>query len=361
MNVRPLFGVFFSTLVLILLLAQCQTVVPTVTLAPPQKPFKQLSEYGFFTGKLRDLNPNEGVLLYDLITPLFTDYAHKSRFVWMPEGQTATVDEEGVVQFPEGTAIIKNFYYPADFSKPTAQINRIETRLLVKLNGEWEAHSYVWDEEEKDAKLTLVGDLQAVHWFDEGGLGHDIEYVVPNKNQCKSCHNRNNKIQPIGPKVRNLNKSITYPDGTQANQLDRWAEVGYLENAAVKDQFAAVADWDDPHSGDLSARAMAYLDVNCAHCHSSRGPAHTTGLYLEANEKEPGHLGICKTPVAAGKGSGGRKMGIAPGLPDSSIMVFRMESLDPGVMMPEIGRVSAHPEGIALIREWVASMPTGCP
>ena len=166
MNIRPLFGGLWGTLALILLLVQCQTAEPTVTLAPPQKPFKQLSEYGFFTGKLRDLNPNEGVLPYDLITPLFTDYAHKSRFVWMPTGQSATVDGEGIIQFPEGTAIIKNFYYPADFNKPNAQINRIETRLLVKLNNAWEAHSYVWDEEERDAKLTLVGDLQAVHWVD---------------------------------------------------------------------------------------------------------------------------------------------------------------------------------------------------
>lgn len=351
----------FCAIILLLGIIQCQSPQRTVQLPPPQQPFKTLSEYGFFTGDLRDLQPNDRVLPYNLITPLFTDYAHKARYVWMPEGQPATVDENGILQFPDGAAIIKHFYYPADFSQPTQQINMIETRLLVKQQGTWEAHSYVWDEEGNEAHLSLVGDLQAVSWVDEQGEQHHIEYVVPNKNQCKSCHNRNNQVQPIGPKVRNLNKEITYADGGAMNQLVKWSEYGYLADPTVKEQFPGVADWEDPHSGTLQERAMAYLDVNCAHCHSQQGPAHTTGLYLEAHERTPGHLGICKTPVAAGKGSGGRMMGIAPGLPDSSIMVYRMESLDPGVMMPEIGRVSAHPEGIALIREWVASMPTGCP
>jgi hypothetical protein len=34
-----------------------------------------------------------------------------------------------------------------------------------------------------------------------------------------------------------------------------------------------------------------------------------------------------------------------------------MESSDPGVMMPELGRAVAHDEAVALIREWIAKMP----
>ena len=34
-------------------------------------------------------------------------------------------------------------------------------------------------------------------------------------------------------------------------------------------------------------------------------------------------------------------------------MLFRMESLDPGIMMPESGRALADEAGIKLIRDWI--------
>jgi hypothetical protein len=84
-------------------------------------------------------------------------------------------------------------------------------------------------------------------------------------------------------------------------------------------------------------------------------------MYLATDfRKEKGKLGVCKSPVAAGKGSGGRMFGIAPGQPDSSILVYRMEANDPGVMMPEIGRAVPHEEGIALVKEWIAGLEGEC-
>ena len=50
---------------------------------------------------------------------------------------------------------------------------------------------------------------------------------------------------------------------------------------------------------------------------------------------------------------------IAPGHPDASILLYRMETNDPGIAMPELGREILHREGIALIREYVAAMPAG--
>jgi hypothetical protein len=38
-----------------------------------------------------------------------------------------------------------------------------------------------------------------------------------------------------------------------------------------------------------------------------------------------------------------------------------MESLDPTIMMPEIGRRLSHREAIALLRAWIASIPGSCP
>jgi hypothetical protein len=47
---------------------------------------------------------------------------------------------------------------------------------------------------------------------------------------------------------------------------------------------------------------------------------------------------------------------IDPGNPDRSILLYRMQSADPGVMMPELGRSLVHDEGVAQVRAWIASM-----
>ena len=74
---------------------------------------------------------------------------------------------------------------------------------------------------------------------------------------------------------------------------------------------------------------------------------------LENNRKS---IGINKPPVAAGRGAGTNKYSIVPGFPDQSILLYRMISNEPDIMMPESGRSIAHQEGIALIREWIDSM-----
>lgn len=319
-------------------------------------PFQSLSAYGLFSGKLSSLKAAPGVLPYDLATPLFTDYAHKARFVRIPPGSKANIDETGRLIFPDNTILVKNFFYPADFGKPKSPRDMVETRLLIQRNGQWEAFTYQWNEKGTDAHLMQVGNVRPVRWTDEYGAAHQLEYIIPNKNQCKSCHNAEDRIQPIGPKVRNLNFAIDYPDGTRENQLLKWQQVGYLPEIQPDTLHPAMPNWENPHTGSLADRAAAYLDINCGHCHRPGGPAQTTGTLLHWEEKSLARKGVFKSPVAAGKGSGDRHYGIVPGKPELSILLYRMESTDPGVMMPELGRVVPHKEGIALIREWIASL-----
>ena len=106
----------------------------------------------------------------------------------------------------------------------------------------------------------------------------------------------------------------------------------------------------------MEAAARSYLDANCGHCHNPHGPANTSGMMLDFFEKDPERLGVKKTPVAAGRGSGNRKFGIVPGKPDESILVLRMESDDPGIRMPELGRQLAHKEGLYIVKAWIKNM-----
>ena len=198
---------------------------------------------------------------------------------------------------------------------------------------------------------------------------------MPNVNQCAGCHAVNNttrKLQPIGPTARHLNRELLYEGHAvhghshnahsaqvQRNQLEYLAEVGYLTGLPALDSVPRAAVWHDT-SEALEARARAYLDINCAHCHNPVGPADTSGLHLHASAISGPNLGICKAPIAAGPGSGGHRFGIVPGEPDASILTYRMASQQADVMMPELGRSLVHEEGLALISDWIASMSGDC-
>lgn len=321
-----------------------------------QLPFKNLSEYGFFKGKLRSLEPDNGVLLYQPASSLFTDYAHKSRFIWMPEGTAASIreDDEGSMNFPDNTVIIKNFYYPADFRKPDAEKRIIETRLMVKRSGVWEAFPYVWKDDQSDAEYKVVGAEREVKWIDLAGKEQVINYIVPNKNQCKSCHNEKEQLVPIGVKAKHLNHEIKFAEGNK-NQLIKWMETGYLTDLKDLDAYSSMIDYNQT-SHSIELRAKAYLDINCGHCHRADGPASTSGLFLTYEETDPLKLGINKTPVAAGFGAGTFKYDIVPGQADQSILTYRMSTNQVGAAMPEIGRVTVHQEGLELIKDWINGM-----
>jgi uncharacterized repeat protein (TIGR03806 family) len=331
-----------------------------IRLDPQAEPLPKLSEYGFFTGKLAALTPAQGVLPYDLNTPLFTDYAHKARFVWMPAGTSAQYNADETFEFPEGAVLIKNFYYPADFRKPEGERRVVETRLLVRAAEGWKAHTYVWNEEQTEANLEVAGEETVVNWVHYDGKPRKADYIVPNRNQCKGCHIYGKAQLPIGPKARNLNKTFAYADGTE-NQLVRWAKMGYLTGAPADPKLAPrLAVYDDPKTGTLDDRARAWLEINCAHCHNPKGPGGTSGLNLLASNRDETAFGFCKHPIAAGRGSGNLEVDIHPGKPEKSILLYRIASTDPGAMMPELGRTTVHEEGVALIREWIASLQGDC-
>ena len=134
------------------------------------------------------------------------------------------------------------------------------------------------------------------------------------------------------------------------------ASTGRSRAPAVPADAPKLPVWDDPATGTLDARARAWLEINCAHCHNPEGPARNSGLDLTAAQRNPTAFGIFKPPVAAGRGSGGREFDIVPGQPDRSILVYRIASTDAGIMMPELGKRLVHEEGLALVRQWIAAM-----
>lgn len=317
------------------------------------EPAQTLDAYHLFTdvgGRV----PNAGVVPYALNTPLFSDYAEKSRYVFIPPGKHATYTKTGVLDFPVGTTLVKVFAFPADFRKPNDKVRYIETRLLIHKADGWVPLAYVWNDEQNRAELKRAGKRVKVSFVNPQGTAQTIDYGVPNANQCKECHSLSNVVTPIGPKARNLNGDYAYATGLE-NELAHWTRIGILEGAPDLSAVPRLPRWDDA-SAPLDERARAYLDVNCGHCHNAKGLASNSGLFLTYEESDPRVRGVMMPPVAAGRGSGGLFYAIVPGHPEQSILLYRMESTEPGVMMPQIGRTLSHTEAVKLIGDYIAQM-----
>lgn len=323
-----------------------------------ETPAPKLADYRLFTDAGARA-PNGRVTPYGLNTPLFSDYAEKFRFVYLPPGKAAAYRAAGPLDFPVGTTLIKTFAYPADFRRPSEKVKFVETRLLIRKADGWVATAYVWNEAQTEAVLKRAGARLDINFIDAGGRPQHVDYAVPNVNQCKECHSTAGVLTPIGPKARNLNGDFAY-GRVRENQLARWSRLGLLAGAPKPAEAPRTAVWNDAKA-PLEARARAYLDSNCAHCHSPQGMASNSGLFLDLEETRAPALGFGKRPVAAGRGSGGLEVAIAPGEPDRSILLYRMESKEPGVMMPELSRSLVHEEGVELVRAYIASLKKDAP
>lgn len=318
---------------------------------------KKLSEFGLFEGELSNHIPAKNVHPYDLNTPLFSDYTTKHRFIRVPEGEHMEYRAHGVFDFPVGTVIAKTFAYPIDMRDENGDERLLETRIQVLQDGGWFGYTYIWNEDQTEADLALGGSEVDVSWTHTDGTRRTNRYQIPNANQCLNCHQQNDRFVPIGPTAANLNRKYAYANGSQ-NQLDHFVEHGVLTSVPDLETVDKMPVFDDEATGSVDQRARAWLDVNCAHCHSPMGTARTSGLDLRASQDDPTKFGLWKTPVAAGHGSGGRDYDIVPGSPDESILVFRLESTDPSIAMPNVGRNIVPVEAVELVRKWITEIQT---
>lgn len=362
-------------------LAACGPVDRPVVMHPPDQVPERLSDWGVVLADGDYLALNAGVTPYDLNTPLFSDYALKLRTVWMPDGSDARYNEDREFDFPVGTIISKTFHYEkaATWSRSAHHVIKadreamldgdgrldldeyvlVETRLLVRYSEGWTALPYVWNAEQNEAYLELAGDVRDITLTGRAG-SEDIVYVVPDANQCGGCHTPDHsakELRPIGPRAWQLNRDYGYGAETR-NQLDYWSAAGLL--TGVGDSPPRGVRWSRPGNATAEQRAKAYLDANCAHCHNPSGAADTSALHLNIDAPVDRRYGVCKTPVAVGRGSGDRPYDIYPGKPDESILVFRMQHTDPAIAMPELGRSAVHAEGVQVVSDWIAAMNGDC-
>ena len=298
------------------------------------------------------------VVFYNLTTPLYSDGAIKRRTLRLPPGTAATYTDAGVLGFPDGTVFTKSFGFRQDARDTTLPIQWVETRLEWKAAGSWNFMSYRWNDAGTEAVALPGGEVVSFTYVDGDGVTQQPHYLVPSSQQCTQCHSEPGAIAPIGPKTQWLNTDYAYPEGTE-NQLAHWSRIGILTGAPDPANAPRLPVASDPDAGTVEQRARAYLEANCGFCHNPTGNARVSGLFLTASTTDPIQFGVCKKPVAAGPGAGGRKYDIVPGSPDASVITYRIESTSPATAMPQIGRSVVDTHGVELVNEWITEQPPG--
>ena len=344
---------------------QCSNSIITINILPispvtldlSNVPYPVLSDYNFFEGNMADQIPSFGVLPYQPISVLFSDYAKKKRFVWMPQGTSANYVSDGeLLNFPTGAVLIKTFFY--DNVLPDLNRQIIETRLLIKKEEGWFFADYIWDAAQQEAYLDVngYGANVPLEWV-ENGQTNFVNYRIPSTSQCYTCHKSYQEETPIGPKPQNLNGSFDYMDGVE-NQLQKWINTGYL-TASLPSQINTVVDWSDENQ-DLELRVRSYFDINCASCHSDSGHCDYRALRMDFSSTDDlANIGVCVDPDTPIPGYESAKL-IEPGNAQASVLFFRLHTTDEEYRMPLLGRSLRHDESIIFIQEWIENLITVC-
>ncbi|MBP6099899.1 MAG: hypothetical protein KA488_04670 [Flavobacterium sp.] len=344
------------------------TVLSPVTVNLSTVPYPKLSDYHFFVGDMKNQVPESDVLPYEPASSLFTDYAHKKRFVWIPKGMKATYDGDGkVLQLPVGSAIIKTFYYEKVQPLNTTKI--IETRLMIRKADGWIFAEYVWNNDQTEAYLDMNGSNVSIDYKDENNILQSVpNYRIPNVVQCIICHKSKQMVNnvevdtyiPIGIKPQNLNFEYNYGNETK-NQLTKWIEKGILQNNfSLPSEANTAIDYKDA-SKPLEKRVRSYLDINCAHCHQDNRHCDYRPMrfsFTESGDIQNGraNLGICVDTQDMQDFPPALSKIISPGNVNRSMLYYRLNTTNENFRMPLHGRTVIHTEGVNLLQQWINTL-----
>jgi uncharacterized repeat protein (TIGR03806 family) len=310
-----------------------------------------LSQTGAFADT-RGFTPNATLIPYDIIVPFWSDGAAKTRWVAVPEAEKIKFSSTGHWGFPRGTVFVKTFMLTTNKPSPGSQ-RRLETRLLVRdADGGVYGVTYKWRADNSDADLLATSLTEPIA-IKTANAVREQQWYYPSRADCLTCHTVNAGLV-LGVKTRQLNRDFTYPCGVTENELVAWNRLGLFDtNLAGADlkKFPTLANAADT-TRSLVDRARSYLDVNCANCHNPGG----TVAFFDARYETPlPRQNLINGRVLIDERIDGARV-IAPNDVWRSILFMRMNTTE-AFKMPTLARNTIDEHGVALIRQWIESLP----
>jgi hypothetical protein len=301
---------------------------------PAQELPQQLSGFGLFPSPDNLDQVPDGALYYEPAYPLWSNGSSKYRHVVLPDG--ASIDTSAATwQFPTGTLIFKTFAYATGSSEAGSPLTPVETRVLRRLEDRWEYAVYLWNESGQDA--TQLDLLRPVDVPVTMADGTSFVHEVPNKLQCRSCHEAGADLV-LGINARQ------FSDGPESQVAD-WHEKGYVSTLP---QAPAPLEGDE-----LTRWVKGYALGNCVHCHNDGDAANSSySLYPEdfvantVNQPTEGNASVAGTRVV-------------PGEPEESVLYLAVRGDEDNQelkAMPPEGVQVRDDEALAQIRAWIESL-----
>jgi uncharacterized repeat protein (TIGR03806 family) len=283
--------------------------------------------------------PATGLIPFEPAAPFWSDNAVKERWLAVPNGTPISVGADGDFTFPNGTVLMKNFRLGGAL---------IETRLFMRHpDGDWAGYTYEWNAQGTDATLVQGGNTVTIGAQD---------WIYPSGNDCLTCHTAAAGFA-LGPETAQLNHSLTYAaTGRTANQLRTLDAITLfttpLGDPALQPAMPDPADTAAP----LAQRARAYLHTNCAGCHRPNGPTPSS-MDLRYATLLSATAACDAMPQSGDLGLGAAARIIAPGSPQSSVLLARIDRRDANGMPPLASSI-LDSAGVTLVQSWIASLTT---
>jgi len=401
-------------------------LVPAPPAAEDQPPFpRSLSESGLFAD-VAGHRMAAGVVPYEPAAPLWSDGTHKARFFALPPARDAAgriapakigVRNARGWNFPDGTVLVKSF--AIDEVEGDSSTRRwIETRFMLKEQGEWAGYSYEWNDEQTDALLVAAEGKDREFTIRTADLAAQTDatkrqqWRYPSRSECMICHSRASNFV-LGLCTVQLNHDFDYEAVLGAghatdNQLQTLEHLGLLEvdwwgdahaTLAARARAAGIEPEDVPAwirrhvaaadparripttsallsrsptatnrlvnpydpSEPLEARARSYLQSNCASCHVAAGGGNAlielefTHAFEKIRLERMNVVGV--KPLHSTFDLPDARL-VAPGHPDRSVLFARMSRRGPG-QMPQLATTILDERALAVVREWIESLAPG--
>jgi uncharacterized repeat protein (TIGR03806 family) len=301
--------------------------------APVEGPGVKLSETGCLDPK-DPTHPPQGMIAYDVNSPLWSDGSTKDRWLYVPEGSKIGVLADGDFDVPPGSVAVKTFSVAGQ---------KVETRLFVRYaDASWAGYSYEWNDDQSEAQLLPTGKTKP--------LANGQTWYFPSRGECFACHT------PVAGFTLGLEARQLDRDEAGANQLARFAS---LFDRPVTPGALAPLRGVDAQGASAEERARGYLHSNCSSCHREGSGAGAATLDLRV-EKPFAETKMCSVAPQAGElGVAGAKV-VAPGDPAKSVLSLRMRTLETP-RMPTLASRIVDESGAAAVEAWIRSLPPACP
>ena len=333
---------------------------PTTEADRPSRPFPtRLSETGLFASVVAH-RPIEAALPFDVAAPQWADGATMQRLAFLTGleriEQKPQHNAGGAWTLPDGSVLIQTLTLDVldDAGKPAPR--RIETRLMVRQQGEWSGYSYRWNPEQTDAVLVpAAGEAAILEVPDAREPEGRREQVwrFPARTECLVCHSRAAGFV-LGFSPLQLDRDRDY-GGIVADQLDTLEHIGVFQGPLPRrsEGRPRLVNPYDP-SAPQEARVRSYLHVNCSVCHVAEGGGNSRMELGLTTPRDQMRL-IDVEPIHTRFDIPDARL-VAPGSPERSVLYQRISRRGTG-QMPPLGTTEVDRAAVELIADWIRGLP----